>query len=541
MSFDFAASASAAAEAVAPWRAANGPGGAILVFDTQRLRAEACGGLANLEHGLAFTPDTANRWASLTKHVFCALLLRRGFDLAQPLGALLPEASPAVAAVSLGRALDMTSGLPDLGEFFMGLGVSPGTAMSQEALGALALKLPALNYPQGAEISYTNTGYRLAQMALERGGPNLAEAWRETFFEPLGLDIAFPYDFTEPVPHLATGYWRDASGWHAGRYGTHLSASGGLAGSGRTLARWLMALLRNDAPVAGLLAQLSPRRQLADGRETFYGLGIAHAKLPGVACFGHGGSLPGYKDHFLLLPDHGVGIVVLSNREDTDALGIALAVAAAGLGLALPPPAETTLPEGLFADPAGGPFWVEHKAGRLTFLGTEERLFQHDATTATTRSPYMAMQLARDGAGIAGEINGATRRFVPVAPGLPADSEWAGTWQNHALGAAMEINLAGGTATLAMGAGPARTTMALTPIGGGRALGESQDGPNRRRACFWFQGDRVTVVTNRSRVLGFTRAARLAGPPAIVANEPSVPWVKRLFQRMQGRSTTPAG
>jgi hypothetical protein len=48
-------------------------------------------------------------------------------------------------------------------------------------------------------------------------------------------------------------------------------------------------------------------------------------------------------------------------------------------------------------------------------------------------------------------------------------------------------------------------------------------------------------VTNRSRVLGFTRAARLAGPPAIVANEPSVPWVKRLFQRMQGRSTTPAG
>jgi CubicO group peptidase (beta-lactamase class C family) len=507
MSFDFGAASAAADAAVAPWRAEAGPGGAILVFDTRRIRAEVSGGLASLDHGLAFTADTANRWASLTKHCFCALLLADGrIGLDARLGALLPGLSDAVGGVTAGRALDMTSGLPDLGEFFTGLGVSTGTAMGRAALHDAASRLPALNYTQGTEISYTNTGYRLLQAAIEHNAPPLAEQWREKFFDPLALDIAFPEDFSDPVPHLATGYWRDATGWHAGRYGTHLSASGGLVGSGRTLARWLMALLRNDAPVAGLLARIAPRRTLADGRPTFYGLGIAHAPLLAEKCFGHGGSLPGYKDHFLLLPEHQAGVAVLSNREETDSLGLALAVVAAGLGTTLPPPATETLPQGLFADAAGGPFWVEHQAGRISFLGAEERLFQHGDGFAVTRSPYMAMRLRRDGAGIAGDINGATRAFVPVPDNLPPDPAWAGTWRNDAFGAAIEVNVADGQARLAIGTAPARTSMALTPLGAGRALGDARDGPWRRRPCFVFGPSTLRVVSNRSRVLEFARA-----------------------------------
>lgn len=506
MSFDFGAAAAAADAAVAPWRAENGPGGAVLVFDTRRIHAEACGGLASLDHGLAFTPDTANRWASLTKHVFCALLLKQGtIGLDTPLGALLPDLSDAVAGVTSGRALDMTSGLPDLGEFFAGLGVSTGTAMGRAALHDLAARLPALNYPQGAEISYTNTGYRLLQAAMEVNAAPLAEQWREEFFDPLALDIAFPEDFSEPVPHLATGYWRDAAGWHAGRYGTHLSASGGLAGSGRTLARWLMALLRNDAPVATLLARIAPRRTLAHGAATFYGLGIAHAPLLSVPCFGHGGSLPGYKDHFLLLPEHGAGVAVLSNREETDSLGLALGVVAAGLGTTLPPPATATLPDGMFADAEGGPFWIEHKAGRISFLGAEEALFREGDAIAVTRSPYMAMRLARDGARIVGDINGAERRFAPVPEHLAPDPAWAGTWRNAQFGAALEVSITDGQARLAIGTAPARTTLALTPLGAGRALGDAQDGPWRRRPCFVFGPHTLRVVSNRSRVLDFTR------------------------------------
>lgn len=503
---DLGAARAAAEAAVAPWRAENGPGGAIILFDRDRILAEACGGLADLAHGLAFTPDTASRWASLTKHVFCALVLQRGLDLDAPLGRLLPGLSEAVGSVTLGRALDMTSGLPDLGEFFAGLGVSSMAPLRREALDGMAAALPALNYPQGAEISYTNTGYRLAQRIIEAGGTPLAAQWRDAFFDPLGLPISFPHDFTEAVPHLATGHWRDAhGGWHAGQYGMHLSASGGLAGSGRTLSRWLMALLRGDGPVAGLLPRLAKRR-MAAGLATFYGLGIAHAPWLGQECFGHGGSLPGYKDHFLLAPDAGIGVAVLSNREETDSLGLALAVMAAWLGVSLPPPAPEILPEGLFADATGGPFWVEHRAGVVSFLGADEKLFADASGHAVTRSPYMTMRLGRDGARIVGDINMAERRFAPVPAGLPADPAWAGPWLDRAHGGVIQVEVSEGGASLTLGTAPAAHAMPLTPLGTGRALGDLQDGPWRRRPCFVFTGDTLRVVTNRARVLEYARA-----------------------------------
>jgi CubicO group peptidase (beta-lactamase class C family) len=502
---DLRAAIAAAQAAVAPWRAEGGPGGAIVLFDRERILAGACGGLADLAHGLAFTPDTANRWASLTKHVFGALLLRRGVPLDAGLASLLPGTSGAVGGVTVRSALDMTSGLPDLGEHFQGLGVSSATPMARDALDAMALTLPALNYPQGVEISYTNTGYRLLQRLLEHEAAPLAEQWRAAFFDPLRLDIAFPHDFTEAVPHLATGYWRDAAGWHAGQYGTHLSASGGLAGSARTLARWLMALLRDDPPVAGLLPHLAQRGRLVHGAPTFYGLGIAHAPWLGQDCFGHGGSLPGYRDHFLVAPEAGVGVVVLSNRDETDALGIALSVMAPWLGATLPPPAPDTLPDGLFAAADGGPFWLDHAAGRLSFLGAEERLFRESARIAVTRSPYMSMRLAAEGERIVGDINGAERRFAPVPDGLAADRAWAGRWRNDAHGALAEVSVAGGVAQLRLGIEPARRETALRPIGHGRALGEWFDGPTRRRMCFAFDGDRLRVVSNRARVLEYAR------------------------------------
>lgn len=503
---DLGAARAAADAAVAPWRAEGGPGGAIVLFDQGRILAEACGGLADLAHGLAFTADTANRWASITKHLFCALVLKRGLPLEATLGSLIPGASPAVAGVGVGRALDMTSGLPDLGEFLAGLGVASATPMRREALDALARSLPALNHPQGSEISYTNTGYRLLQGAIEADAPPLAGQWREAFFDPLALDIAFPQDFSEPVPHLATGWWRDGAGWHAGQYGMHISASGGLAGSARTLARWLMALLRDRAPLAGMLDRLARSGTLSDGSATWYGLGLAHAPWLGQRCVGHGGSLPGCKDHFLLAPEAGLGMVVLSNREDTDALGVALSVMAAWLGASLPRPAPDLLPEGLFVDAAGGPVWIEHQAGRLSFLGAEEPLFREGETIAVTRSPHMAMRLSREGTQIVGRINGIERRFTPLRQSPPADSSWAGCWRNDRHGGVIRIEVSQGAAQLVLGTAPAQLVMPLTPLGPGQALGDAWDGPWRRRPCFVVAGDTLRVVTNRSRVLEYFRA-----------------------------------
>jgi CubicO group peptidase (beta-lactamase class C family) len=199
-------------------------------------------------------------------------------------------------------------------------------------------RLDGLNFATGTEISYSNTGYRLVQAAIEAKGIDYRAALAERFFAPLGLSITLPEDQTEPVPNLATGYWKSAEGWRRGVYGLHFSASGGLAGTARDLMLWAQALLADREPVAGLLDRLSATRHLVDQRATEYGLGLAWSRLGARGLIGHGGSLPGFKNHFLLDREAGAGVVVLTNREDADAHDIALRIMAALDGASLPAP-----------------------------------------------------------------------------------------------------------------------------------------------------------------------------------------------------------
>ncbi len=504
--FDREAAASQAAIHAAAWTAEGGPGGAIILLDRNGPTHAACGGFADLNLRTPITPDTAFRWASITKQVLAALALRTSLKLEETLGAHLPELAEPIGAVTLGRALDMTSGLPDAMEAAWQCAVPPTAAMSRSMLFQLVARLPGLNYPQGSEISYTNTGYRLMQHVLEKRLGPIGAAWRETYFGPLGMAAThFPEDWTDPVPGLARGYWKDARGaWHEGRYGPHFSASGGLAGSAADLARWCAALIAGEGPLAGMLEALSAPRKLTDGRSTGYGLGLGRSPLGPHVLFGHGGSLPGFKNHVLVNRDLNAGVVVLTNREETDSLGLALSVMAAGRGFAQAPPIPPdTLRPGLYAAADGGPAWIEVASDTVTFLGATERLYADEGGWAVSRSPYMWIRLRQEGAAISGEINHAQRRFLPVAADASCEPSWSGRWRNETVGTSFVVDASGGT--LMTGAGPLRALLPLTPLGAGRALFRRSDGPWAQRPCVQFEGDRARVVTNRCRVLEFSR------------------------------------
>ncbi len=493
--------AETAALIAAEWTGEGGPGGAILLFDENELHAEACGGLALIEHTLPFGADTVTRYASISKHFLAALLLRdRAIALNDTLGAHLPM-HPALGGVSVGHALDMTGGLPDAMETLWLLGVPITAAIGRDALLRFVTSLDAANFPPGTELSYSNTGYRLIEAALAAKGVDYEATLRDRFFAPLGLSIRLAEDWRTPIPNLAAGYWRGPRGWERASYGMHFSASGGLAGSARDLAAWAQALLADRAPGDGLLDRLSSPRHMADGRESGYGLGLAWSHAGGRALVGHGGSLPGYKN--LLDPEARAGVVVLTtNREDADAHDIALRVMAALHDAALPAAAPPdALPEGSFAADTG-PFWLRISGGRATFLGAEEALYAHPDGWFASRSATLPMRLriTADGA-IEGEIGHAARRFRPVPADAAADPAWSGEWLCAEQGARFAI----AEAAITCGVGPLRETLRLQPIGGGRALFERRAGAWRQMACLCFAGDEVRLVSNRSRVLRFRR------------------------------------
>src|SRR5476649_93101 len=484
------------------WDQPGEPGGAITLFSRSSLQGHTAGGLANLTTGERFHLDSVVRFASITKHIFAALALYRsdaGLSLSDTLGHYLPQLKPPMSQVTIGQALDMTGGLPDVRETLSLLGISVYSASEPQAILDFIADDGALNFPAGTEISYSNTGYRLVEAILHRQGISFNELLQQHIAKPLDIAFNAPETWFDVVPGLIPGYWKDTSGWKTASAGLHLSASGSLTGSLRSLTIWLQSLLANSGPGAGVLEKLSAPRHLHGGIPSAYGLGITSTTIGGYQVYGHGGSHAGYKTYFLLHPELDAGVALVSNREDTTASSAALEVMAALLGSPLPA-CSTAIPDGLYASVAE-PYWLKVSQGVASYLGSGDNLYQGtDKHEAISLSAHMPMRLRWDGHTIQGEIGHAPRHFVPVETNNCLEMV-QGRWLHPESKAAFDIE----GDQFVMGVGPQRSHGTLTSLGQGRLLVEMPDGPWQKSFCLYFQGYSVKLISNRSRVLSFRR------------------------------------
>ncbi|MGE6741798.1 serine hydrolase domain-containing protein [Allorhizobium pseudoryzae] len=479
---------------------ADQPGGAVIGFDESGIRFAEAGGVESLSTMAPFTAGTVVRYASVTKHAFSAMVLSHldAITLDDRLGAHLPELQEPLASVTVGRALDMSGGLPDTRECLSLLGLSVYTETKAGPLLEFLARQTRLNYEAGTEISYSNTGYRLVEAALERKG-----LFFRDFIRSVGADTEIVFDapdaWNDAVAGLVPGYWHDGEKWQLSAAGLHISASGSMTGSATSLANWLRLLLSDKPPFAGTLDRLAAPRALADGRESGYGLGLRRTILGGREFTGHGGSHPGYKSYFLLDRASRSGFVIVSNREDTNGNKIAQEAMAALLDLSLPV-ASAALKDGLYVTETG-PFWLDVKGSTVTWLDADETVYEEDGGGVSTFSASSPMRLTMDGPAVIGEIGHAARRLLPaVEAGVPASLE--GHWRSGE-GACFEID--GGA--VVMGVGPVRHRMPLIALGGGRFLFTLKDGPWTKRVCLHLLSDnRLELVLSRARMIEYGRA-----------------------------------
>ncbi|WP_192456378.1 serine hydrolase domain-containing protein [Musicola keenii] len=484
------------------WNQPGQPGGAITLFDGEQIRAACCGGLADLAQQTPFTTQSVVRFASVTKHLFASLATGPASNhlaLSDRLDRHLPQLTGDNGKVTVGQALDMTSGLPDVRENLSLLGLSVYNATSAASLLAYLAQWGDLNYPAGSEISYTNTGYRLVEEALKAKGVYFADLLDRHINQPLGIALHAPETWFDIVPGLVPGYWQSPQGWMLSCAGLHLSTSGCVAGSVQDLTRWLQSVLTNQGPGEGVLARLTQPRYLSDGRQTGYGLGMAHSQLGSVALVGHGGSHAGYKSYFLLDPERKVGLALVANREDVATYDCALNVMSALLDQPLPPKGHCLTP-GLYVAEHGGD-WLEVTAPGACWLGASETLYLDDEPgVAVSLSSHLPMRLRQNGVAIEGEIGHAPKRFLPVEVD-DSVSRLQGRWRVPACRSELVID----GANIVMGIGPAAIAGMLQPLGNGRALATVQDGLWEKRFSLLPDGDELILLLNRSRVVRYQR------------------------------------
>ena len=317
------------------------PGVAVSVIRGADVVARRHVGLASLPHRVPIGPRTRFHIVSVSKTFMAAAVLvlaaRGALRLDDDVRRYLPELPPDVSpggALTVRHLLSMTSGLRDVLEIERLRGVWSTAPSRTRDLLELARRITSLSAPAGAQYMYGNVNVLLLDELVARVSGMSSEAFRRAvLYEPLGLvdTAARPHEGLV-APDLAEPYVPDgAGGWLRATDLLGIAADT-LTTSAEDLARWVLALRAGAVGGIAVTGAMAERTRLHDGTPIHYGLGLAVRRYRGLTVLCHSGSQPGYKAHIAYVPERDVGVVILSNREDTRPAALAASILAEAIG-----------------------------------------------------------------------------------------------------------------------------------------------------------------------------------------------------------------
>ncbi|WP_347261658.1 serine hydrolase [Rudaea sp.] len=307
------------------------PGASLLVLKDGKAVVRRGYGRSDLERHVEAGPATNYRLASVTKQFTAAaiLLLAQDRKLAveDPVRKWLPALPKAADAITLRNLLDHTAGLLD----YEDLMAKPYAGQISDA-GVLALlsKEDRLYFPPGSTYRYSNSGYAMLALVVERAsGMSYPDFVRTRIFAPLGMRDSLAYVAGGPgVPHRAWGYSEQDGSWKRtdqNEYSAVLG-DGGIYSNIDDLARWDAALYDDRLLGDATRAQAFGKQvQVASEPEaTYYGYGW-RVTANGDRLW-HSGESIGFRNTLVRWPKQRVTVILLSNRNDPTPYDTALEI-----------------------------------------------------------------------------------------------------------------------------------------------------------------------------------------------------------------------
>lgn len=246
--------------------------------------------------------------ASLTKQftgAAVAKLIEQGrVGIDDSVRRFIPELDGRFDPITIRHLLHHTSGIAD----HLGQIDTPFESKSQQEVLALIMSRPPYE-PSGARWAYSNAGYYLLGMVIERAANMTYEQYlRTTFFEPLQLTNT---SYCGTSGALPPGY-----GTSNGAFVDYrpmdmslLFSAGSLCSTASDLVRWNRALVAGTVVShTSLLAQSFPAYV-----GTEYGFGLYTDSFAGHPRIWHNGRIFGFQSHIAHFPDEDLTIVVLIN------------------------------------------------------------------------------------------------------------------------------------------------------------------------------------------------------------------------------------
>ena len=428
------------------------PGCAVGVSRHGRTVLARAYGMSNLEYDVPLTPESIIEAGSVSKQFTAAailLLAQQGkLSIDDQVRKHIPELPDYGAPLTIRHMLNHTSGLRDWGTVAAVEGWPRGSRVhTHEHVLDIVTRQRTVNFRPGSEYLYSNTGYNLLAIIVQRvSGRSFADFTRTEIFEPLGMTrTSWRDDYTRIVKGRATAYAPTRTGFRLNMPFENVHGNGGLLTTVEDLLRWNTNFDGGHVGGPALLREQVRPGRLTSGREIEYAAGLSITRYRGVPEVSHSGATAGYRSFLTRYPDQGLAVAVLCNHGGAPAPTLAHRVADVYLGsVASDPPAPKTValaPNVLSA--RAGLYRNASTWAPLRITAREGKLVTEDGTQAVALSPNTfqtengaraAFDVAPDGRTRALRLlqeDGDTILYLPVEAHTPAAQElsaYAGTY-----------------------------------------------------------------------------------------------------------------
>jgi CubicO group peptidase (beta-lactamase class C family) len=306
------------------WSKPDTPGCALEVVKDGATIYQHNYGLADVEHSIPITGSSVFHIGSVSKQftAFAIYLLEKEgrLSLDDDIRKYVPELNDFGKPITIRHLLHHTSGLRDQWQLLNFSSWRADDVITQQDVLDMIWRQRELNFAPGDQFMYSNTGYTLLGVIVERvSGVSLRQFTDERIFKPLGMDHThFHEHYGDLVPNRAYSYDRVPDGSY-----TYVALSYSTVGPSSLfttigdLARWDENFYSGRIGGKDLLAQMQQKGRLNSGKDIDYASGLEIGQYRGLQTVYHNGGDAGFRAEILRLPEAHFSVITLCNATDT--------------------------------------------------------------------------------------------------------------------------------------------------------------------------------------------------------------------------------
>jgi CubicO group peptidase (beta-lactamase class C family) len=311
----------------------GGPGLAAGIVKDGKVIFKKGYGMANLEYDVPISSSTVFDIASVSKQfagLAISTLVQDGkISVQDDIRKYLPEVPDFGKTITINHLLHHMSGLRDWPEALNVAGWRWDEAFSFSDIIRMVKKQKELDFEPGAKYSYSNTGYNLLALIVEKVTKQTFREWTDAhIFSPLQMTSShFQDDYSKITKNMAYSYWRDGNEFHKEMTGLTALGSSSLFTNVDDLCKWVINFSNRVDAKDPIYLRMLEDGVMNNGDKTRYGYGLALGDLGGMKTVDHTGGWAGYRTVIMNFPDEKVSIILLGNIGEFYSYGSAIDVA----------------------------------------------------------------------------------------------------------------------------------------------------------------------------------------------------------------------